>query len=210
MRTLRILALSGVLLGSARPAGAQARVRAATVSLSEGTAQARRGQGIPHDLRQGSSVQPDDVVETGEDSRLELKLPDASVLRLGPQARLELGSGAAKGPLAVRLLVGSLWAKVTPAAGRAPALRVETKNAVAEARGTTFRVDAHQDRSVQVRVYSGTVAVRRDAWEKVLGRQMQILISADGTPGVPAPFSEADEKSDDWSAWNRKRDEQGK
>ena len=56
----------------------------------------------------------------------------------------------------------------------------------------------------------GPEEVTRDAWEKLVGRQMQILISADGTPGVPGPFSEADEKDDDWSAWNRKRDEQGK
>jgi ferric-dicitrate binding protein FerR (iron transport regulator) len=209
-RMLRTLALASALLGSARPAGAQARIRAAMVSLSEGTAQARRGPGIPQDLRQGSSLRPGDVVETSEDSRLELKLPDASVLRLGPQSRLELGSKGGRGPLAIRLFLGSVWAKVTAATGRAPTLRVETKNAVAEARGTTFRVDAHQDSSVLVRVYSGTVAVRRDAGEKVLGRQMQILVSADGTPGVPAPFSEADEKNDEWSAWNRKRDEQGK
>jgi hypothetical protein len=169
----------------------------------------------------------------------ELKLPDASALRLGPRARLALAAahferGPARRQLSVRLFFGKVWAKVTSAAGGEQRFQIETENAVAGVRGTTFRVDAQEDRSVLVRVYSGTVAVRRnapsyarpedggrrevpgpeevtrDAWEKLVGGQMQILISADGTPGVPAPFTEADEAGDDWSAWNRKRDEQAK
>jgi hypothetical protein len=185
------------------------------VSLVEGTAQARRGGNIPHDLRQGSSVQQGDLVETGDDSRLELKLPDASALRLGPRARLALAAahferGPARRQLSVRLLSGKVWAKVTPVPGGGQRFQIETENAVASVRGTTFRIDAHEDRSVLVRVYSGTVAVGRKAWEKLIGRQMQILISADGTPGIPASFTEADEAGDDWSAWNRKRDEQAK
>jgi hypothetical protein len=231
--------VAGALLCGVRPIRAQARVRVATVSLLEGTAQVRRGPNVPQDLRQGSSVQQGDLVETGDDSRLELKLPDASALRLGPRARLALAAahferGPARRQLSVRLFFGKVWAKVTSVAGGEQRFQIETENAVAGVRGTIFRVDAHQDRSVLVRVYSGTVAVRRNAardagpedggrrevpgpeeitrgaWEKLVGRQMQILISADGTPGVPAPFTEADEAGDDWSAWNRKRDEQAK
>ena len=237
-RRLLPWAVAGALLWSAPQVGAQGRGRAATVSHLEGTAQVRRGSRIAQDVREGSSVQQGDVVETGDDSRLELKLPDASALRIGPRARLALTAAHfERGParqLSLRLFFGKVWAKVTSAAGGDQRFQIETENAVAGVRGTTFRVDAHEDRSVLVRVYSGTVAVRRnapsyarpgdrgrrevpgpeevsrDAWEKLLGRQMQMLVSADGTPGVPAPFSEADEKDDDWSAWNRKRDEQGK
>jgi hypothetical protein len=238
-RRLLPWAVASAVLCDARPAAAQARVRAATVSLLEGTAQMRRGPGVPRDLREGSSVQQGDAVETGDDSRLELKLPEGSALRLGPRARLLLaaahfGGGPARRQLSVKLFFGKVWAKVTSAVGADQTFQIETENAVAGVRGTAFRVDAHEDRSVLVRVYSGTVAVRRnapgyarpedggrrevpgpeevarEAWEKLVGRQMQILISADGTPGVPAPFTEADEKDDDWSAWNRKRDEQAK
>jgi len=231
--------VAGALFCGARPVRAQARVRFATVSLLEGTAQVRRGPGTTQDLRQGSRVQQGDLVETGDDARLELRLPDASALRLGPRARLALAAahfeqGPARRQLSVKLFFGKVWAKVTSVAGGDQRFQIETENAVAGVRGTAFRVDAHEDRSVLVRVYSGTVAVRRNApssappedggrrevpgpeevtrgaWEKLVGRQMQILIAADGTPGVPAPFSEADEAGDDWSAWNRKRDEQAK
>jgi hypothetical protein len=208
--------LAGALAWSALPAFAQAPAPAATVSLLDGTAQVRRGRGIPRDLRQGSAVQQGDVVETGDDSRLELKLPDASALRMGPRTRLALADerpqrGPARPQQSARLLLGKVWARVSAAAGADQSFHIETENAVTVARGATLRVDAHEDRSVLVRVYSGTVAVRgKEAREKSLGRQTQILISADGTTGVPAPFIEADEKDDDWSAWNRKRDEQGK
>jgi hypothetical protein len=213
MRRSRLLpwAVAGALLSGVRPAAAQARV-----SLLEGTAQVKRGSAIPRDVRQGSTVRQGDEVETGDDSRLELKLPEGSALRIGPRARFLLAlarfdRGPARRQLSLKLLSGKLWAKATAAAGGDQRFQVETENAVASVRGATFRVDAHQDRSILLRVYSGTVAVRRpEAWEKVVGRQMQILISADGTPGVPAPFTEADEKGDDWSTWNRTRDEQGK
>src|SRR5207237_1109416 len=100
-------------------------------------------------VREGSSVQQGDVVETGDDSRLELRLPDASALRIGPRARLALTAahferGPARRQLSVKLFFGKVWAKVTAAAGG--------------------------DQRFQIR----------------------------------------DEKDDDWSAWNRKRDEQGR
>ena len=230
-----LCAVAGALLCAAPALPAQ--VKPATVSLLEGSAQRRRGAAVPEDLKVGASVLEGDVVETGDDSRLELKLADASVLRLGPQARLGLtaahfGQGPARRQLSATLFFGRLWAKVTSAVGGNQRFQIETENAVVGVRGTTLRVDAHEDKSVLVRVYEGRVAVSRpiyatgkpgerrevpgpeevsrERWEKLVGRQMQILVAADGTPGTPGPFTEADEKDDEWSAWNKQRDGQRK
>jgi len=199
--------------------------RAATVSFLDGTAQVRRGPGMPQEVRQGSALQPGDQIETGDDSRLELKL-DTTVLRLGPRTRLVLPAAPGRGAPAGRqaplvLLSGKLRASPSDRD-----LQVETEHALLRARAAGFRLDSHEDHSVLVRVYSGSVAVRSadraakqsltgravrpKPWEKTVGKGTQMLIGADGTPGVPAPFTEADEKDDDWAAWNRKRDGQGK
>ena len=205
--------------GSAAPVSAQGR--AAVVSVLEGSAQLRRDPGMPHDLREGSPVEQGDVVETGDDSRIELKLRDSSLVRLGEHARLALteakferGAVSARRQFSVRLHSGKLWATAIPAEGGDRSFQIATESAVASARGAaTFRLDAHRDRSILLRVYSGAVAVRGDAragaregWEKLIQKQMQILVSPDGRPGAPAPFTEADEQGDDWAAWNRKRD----
>jgi len=48
--------------------------------------------------------------------------------------------------------------------------------------------------------------VTREQWEKLVGRQMQISISADGTPGEPEEFSPDVDKDDPFARWNLERD----
>ena len=162
------------------------------------------------------------------------------MLRLAEKAKLQLTEahftgGAAKRKLSAKLFFGNLWAKVTSVIQGEQKFQVETENAVAGVRGTTFRVDAHTDKSVLVRVYAGAVAVAknvpiyatgkpgeqrrevpgpeevsREQWEKLVGKQMEIFIAADGTPGEPKQFSEDVEKDDAWAKWNRERDAAGK
>jgi hypothetical protein len=171
------------------------------------------------------------VVETQKDSRIELRFSDASVLRLGARAKLQLTEAHFGGPskrrLTAKLFFGKLWAKVTSVVQGDQKFAVETENAVAGVRGTQFLVDARADKSVLVRVYDGQVAVAkpayatgkpgeerrevegpqevtREQWEKLVGRQMEIVVAADGTPGDPQPFgADAD---DDFSRWNQERD----
>jgi hypothetical protein len=209
-----------------------AQPKTAQVSALEGRAQKWRGNGPRMELRVGTSVSQGETLETQQGARLEVRFDDNSILRLGPKARLQLAeahfAGSARRRFSARLFFGKLWAKVTSVIQGEQKFQIETENAVAGVRGTTFRMDANEDKSVLVRVYDGTVAVgtggppaagggerrevegprevTREQWEKLVGRQMQILISADGTPGEPEEFSPDVEKDDPFARWNQERD----
>ena len=222
----------GALLVAALSPALAAQPKTAQISALEGSAQKSRASGPRMELRVGTSVSQGDTVETRQGARLEIRFSDNSVLRLGPSARLQLAEayfgGSARRRLSARLFFGKLWAKVTSVIQGEQKFQIETENAVAGVRGTTFRMDANQDKSVLVRVYDGTVAVgtgpplgaparerrevegprevTREQWEKLVGRQMQILISADGTPGDPEEFSPDVDKDDPFGRWNLQRD----
>ena len=211
-----------------------AQPRTAQISALEGKAQRSRPGGARTDLRVGAGVGQGDAIETQSATRLEIRFSDGSVLRLGPKSRLQLaeahfGAGPARRKLSARLFFGKLWAKVTSVIQGEQKFQVETENAVAGVRGTTFRVDANADKSVLVRVYDGAVAVgsnaptdarpgeerrevqgpqevTRDQWEKLVGSQMQIVIASDGTPGDPESFSPDVDKDDPFARWNQQRD----
>lgn len=188
-------------------------------------------------LAAGAAVYEGDVLSTARRTRLEVKLRDGSYVRLGPASRALLevavfGKGPSDRKVSARLAVGNAWAKVAHAVGGDARFEIQTENAVAGVRGTTFRVDAAKDRSVVVRVYSGTVAVAgggiprpehagpaperrevpgpsevtREEWERIVTRMMLVRVSPDGTAGEPEAFAEAPE--DEWERWNVARDAQ--
>ncbi len=240
MRALRTLAagVAAVLLAAA-VALAAPPAPAGTVTFVAGDA-TRAGTGAPQKLAVGSIVYPGDVLETRRRTRLEVRLADASVLRLGPASRATLdtarfGKSAEERNVSAKLAVGKIWAKVAKAVGGEARFQVQTENAVAGVRGTTFRVDAANDRSVVVKVYSGTVAVAsgplprpehhaadpvkaerrqiagpqqvsREQWERIVTNMMQVRVSSEGVPGEPEAFALADAGHDEWEEWNRSRD----
>jgi hypothetical protein len=218
--------------GAAGLARAAALAPAGSVTFLSG--EARRIAGAHEErLSMGSKVHAGDTVETGKRTRLELKLGDGSALRLGPASRVELAAASfGRSPedrkVSATLAVGSVWANVVRSVGGSSRFEVETENAVAGVRGTTFRVDAAKDRSCVVRVYAGTVAVAagrlprpghpggtrqqvagpqevtREQWEKLVITMMQVKVSASGAPAEPEQFTLA--VDDAWETWNRKRD----
>lgn len=154
---------AGALAVAAVTASAAAPAPAGSVTFLAGQAQRIAG-GKATALSVGAPVYAGDVITTQKRTRLELKLADQSVLRLGPSAKVDL-SAAAFGrsvedrQVSAKLQVGNVWAKVAKTVGGESRFEVKTENAVAGVRGTTFRVDAAVDRSVVVKVYNGTVAV---------------------------------------------------
>jgi hypothetical protein len=128
----------------------------------------RTAGGTTEKLALGSDVLVGDVLETQRRTRLEVRLGDGSVLRLGPSSRAvvqaaSFGKGVEDRKVSAKLLVGKVWANVAKAVGGEQRFEIRTENAVAGVRGTTFRVDAAADRSVVVKVYSGAVAVASSA-----------------------------------------------
>jgi hypothetical protein len=159
------LAAAAALLGAAAALAAPAAPPAAagTVTFVAGYA-SRTVAGKTENLAVGSAVFQGDLLETQKRTRLEVKLADQSVLRLGPSSRAAVqdaafGKTVEERKVSAKLLVGKVWANVAKAVGGEQRFEVQTENAVAGVRGTTFRVDAAMDRSVVVKVYSGTVAV---------------------------------------------------
>jgi hypothetical protein len=156
-------AAAAALLFAAAAAAAPAAAPAGAVTFVAGEA-TRTAAGKAQPLSVGTPVFEGDQLETRRRTRLEVKLQDGSVLRLGPSSRAAVqgatfGKTVEERKVSAKLLVGKVWANVAKAVGGEQRFEVQTENAVAGVRGTTFRVDAATDRSVVVKVYSGTVAV---------------------------------------------------
>jgi hypothetical protein len=157
-------ALAGATLALAAAAVAAPNAPAGTVTFLAGDATRTAPGAKPETLAVGKPVFQGDVLETQKRTRLEVKLGDGSVVRLGPGSKAEVavasfGKTVDDRNVSAKLLVGKVWANVAKAVGGEQRFEVKTENAVAGVRGTTFRVDAATDKSVVVKVYSGTVAV---------------------------------------------------
>lgn len=233
-----VLVAAGVLLAPRAWLSAEER-NSAEVSFLDGRATAQGEGGEARVLARSDRVFEGEAVETAAGARLELKVADGSVVRVGPSSKLLLRSAhfGQKGDrkFSAKLAFGRAWSKVTGVIGGEAKFEVETDNAVAGVRGTTFRVDARTDSSVLVRVYAGSVAmapgagavakghkpgkagrvqvagpkqITRQEWEVLVGRMMSLVVNADGTPGEPIAFTEEEEADDVWVQWNRARDEQ--
>jgi hypothetical protein len=152
------IAVTFIRMESADAGGAPA-----TVTFLMGEA-IRTAAGKTEKLAANSQVFEGDTVETKSRTRLEIKLPDKSVIRVGPESKVLLaaavfGKNVEERKVSSKLIIGNMWAKVSHAVGGDAKFEVKTENAVAGVRGTTFRVDASKDKSCVVKVYNGTVAV---------------------------------------------------
>lgn len=103
---------------------------------------------VPVDAAAGVQVLAGDKLQTGENTKIRVKLADASVLALGPRSSLtlvkyETGGGKRIGSL--RVAIGAFWMQVAKWAAPADSfVEVETPNAVAGVRGTTLWGDTQR------------------------------------------------------------------
>ena len=181
-------------------------------------------------LRVRSTLQPHDAIRTAAGARLAVTFADGSRVRLGPNSTMTVERarfGAQQRQVTVRLWLGRLWARVAHRLGARSNFEVKTTNAVAGVRGTSFAVLARADLSSVIKVYTGTVGVRktgetiparqnyrvagprridRPQWEEVIATAMrQVRITHLGEIQPAEDFVDLGNDAS-WARWNRRRD----
>jgi hypothetical protein len=182
-------------------------------------------------VKKETPVFANQFVKTGNNSSVELTLPDDAIVRLAPNTLFKINQAyfpkKRPGRFSATLLLGRLWAKVTRRIGTARGtFNTHTPTAVAGVRGTVYNLKVAADKSTNIWVYEGKVGVgppllveggpktelawpgevSEKEWEEIiLGRLQQLYIGPDGNPGKPRSFDPA-KVSDQWTVWNFQRD----
>jgi hypothetical protein len=179
-------------------------------------------------LRVGSLLFQEDEVRTGEGARIEIRLPDRSIMRFDQRTTFKMknllfDSQEGSREVKVEIPVGKTWAGV---------------------RDTVWRMNVDADQSTLIRVYEGTVEVyhpfvkpdykpeeggfkaprevrgpqevprpygevTKEQWEQiVLTQMMQVTVPAVGKPEAPTPFRLEEDQGEEWVRWNQQRDRQ--
>jgi hypothetical protein len=158
---MRALIVIGFLLAARLASASTARVVEA-----RGLVERRSADGAVVSLSRGSSVRDGDLVRVGDGSQARLLVDDQAVIELGAGSELRLQPAHREGSTSLRLLTGRLWARVSSLFGE-NTVEVETMNAVAGVRGTSFFTEVDGD-ATTVSVEAGSVEVSSLAGERAL------------------------------------------
>jgi hypothetical protein len=131
-----------------------------------------------------------DAVRTAAESRLEIKVDDDSVVRIGENSELEISKPslmnlAGGGETQAKLKKGKIWSNVKKMAEDQRRMTVSTPTVVAAIRGTVFRIDVPEDSLTVLRVYEGSVEARENRAAPAAGGLREIR-----PPGEVAPPAE--------------------
>jgi hypothetical protein len=136
----------------------------ASISILEGKAKAMcSGQKDFKSLKVSDSLQSGCEVVTGTMSRMEILLPDNSIVRFADNTRFKIiqADAGEQDQRNVKIFVagGKIWSNVRKTLGGKSGFEVSCENAVAGVRGTIYRVDVEDDKSAVIKVYDGEVSV---------------------------------------------------
>lgn len=143
-------------------------------------------------LSLGAFVQAGERIMTMKGGRLELQLPDRSIIRFDEESdvrleKAEYNPGQSKRDVRVSLLLGKTWANIQDVFGSSKGVQVETENAIVGVRGTVFRMNVDLDRSSMIRVYRGSVAVSKPHRIPAPGEPGSEIQRVPGPTRVPGP-----------------------
>ncbi len=170
-------------------------------------------------LKNNDTIAKNDRVEVQANSRLELRLPDGSFMRLSENSDLTMRllhfeKKTRTMNLQARLDKGRLWAKMkkrtTPGS-----VEVVTKSCCVAGREGIYAVDGAENASATINVYEGAILVmsspsqtagaRAEAQAVSVPALQQIVVT---TPEGVLQSRDRDPKTaiDDWTRWNLQRD----
>jgi hypothetical protein len=143
-------------------------------------------------LTLGAFVEVGERIMTMKGGRLELQLPDKSIIRFDEEsdvrlAKAEYNPAQSKRDVRFSLVLGKTWANIQTVFGSSKGVQVETENAIVGVRGTVFRMNVDLDRSAIIRVYRGSVAVSKPHRIPAPGEPGSEIQRVPGPTRVPGP-----------------------
>jgi len=176
---------------------------AGKVTFLKGKAQRGPGpEGPWKRLKKNKKVNVGEYIKTEDDSRLELRFVDDSVVRVAANSLFHVADASVDvkrkdRKVSAALVAGKAWAKVSTVVGSENKFEVKTENAVAGVRGTTFRIESLEDKATLIKVYAGAVAVSNAPYfakEKAAATADTGPIDFKNRKPVAAPFKEVSKK----------------
>jgi hypothetical protein len=170
----------------------------AVVTVIEGTARLfTKGAAVGLPLKKGNKLKRGQEIRVEANSRIEIRFPDGTVMRLSEKSRLVMDEvlydrKTENKNVKVNLAVGKLWANVKKLVTPDSTVEVRTSNAVAGVRGTVYRVNVEEDKSAIVKVYDGTVYVANPPKDESgkPPREVSAPVPVPGPHEVPQPYHE--------------------
>jgi hypothetical protein len=208
------------------------------VTYVEGRANiTKKGTNKSEKLAANVVVYPGNVIKTGDNGRVELIINRESVVRLKENTELTIEAfrdlKKNEGKTSLNFSVGSLWSKLKQFKDKISRFELELPTAIAGVHGTIYQTTVNNDKSAEVKVYDGEVAVsgrqqKKEAtpktlheisapqqvpgphqvsmeeWTKIVRAMQSIKIDANGVPTDPLAFDISPD--DSWERWNEERD----
>ncbi len=187
-------------------------------------------------LEKGQDIKAPATVRVDNDARLELLLPEGSVVRFASATEFTLVSAVATGSnrrIEVDVAMGDCWASVKDFLGDTE-FEVNSPTAVAGVAGTKYRLNVARDDASMYLVYQGRVRIERrwtgtdqggsrvrvagpervqgpsrvdvGKWMEIVSEGYQFIIRADGRYDSPKEFDRAKDMQSPWVVWNMERD----
>ncbi len=177
-------------------ATAESGANDAVVTVIQGTARVySKGFAKGRLLKQGDVLKKDQEVKVAKKSRMEVRFPDGTIMRLAEKSHLKLNqlsyNKQTEGKnVKVDLSIGKLWAKVKKLTTPDSSVEVRTSNAVAGVRGTVYRVNVEDDKSAVVKVYDGSVYVANPPRDTSQAAKVTSPHEVSGPHAVSPPYHE--------------------
>ena len=150
-------------------------------------------------VKLGAELPANATVKTGTSARLELGLPDGSVMRMSGNSQMKLAAldyqqESKSRDYKFRLDLGKIWAKARDISERGSKFEVETATAVTGVRGTVFRINVEPSHATIVKVYQGSVLLRspREVFRPAGAGETRKEISGPREVGPPDEISRAE------------------
>ena len=153
----------------------------AKVTLLEGKAGLiQTGMIKAQPLALGDYIAHGDRISTKKGTRVELKLPDNSLIRFDELTTFEIvcvefDNKAKRRNINLSMVLGKTWANVSKIFGLRGRFAVSTKTTVAGVRSAIYRVNVEEDNSVLVKVYWGEVGVSSTPKPDTASQPQQII-----------------------------------